>query len=58
MPNDATLTQRDEVANVMRCLRESLREPEFARALIQLVAGNWQDEKREIADGLQTESVR
>ena len=33
---------RDEAAEVMRCLRETLREPAFAAALALLVSGNGQ----------------
>ena len=34
---------QDEAAEVMRCLRESLRESAFASALVQLVAMNEPD---------------
>lgn len=40
VPEDATLTPRDEAEEILRCLRESLREPAFARALAQLVSGD------------------
>lgn len=50
MPQDAGLTLRDETAAVMRCLRESLCEPAFARALAQLVSVNGPDKQCEIAE--------
>ncbi len=41
---------RDEAADVLRCLRESLREPGFITALVRLVSGDGQDEQCEIAE--------
>jgi hypothetical protein len=37
---------RGEAAEVMRCLRESLRQPAFTRVLARLVTGNGRDEER------------
>jgi hypothetical protein len=36
---------RDEVSDVMCCLRESIREPAFASALALLVSGNRADQE-------------
>jgi hypothetical protein len=46
---DTVLAPRDEAAEVMRCLRESLREPAFASTLVRLVSGEGLGQKREIA---------
>ena len=40
---------RDEAADVLRCLHETLREPAFASTLVRLVSGEGLGEKREIA---------
>ncbi len=53
VPDDAAHAQRDEVADVLRCLRESLRDPAFASALVRLVSREGLGEKREIAGRLQ-----
>ena len=50
MGDDARLTRHQEVAAILRCLHESLREPDFASTLVRLVSGNGLSEKREIAD--------
>ena len=47
---DVTLSRRDEVANVMLCLREVPREPTFASALVLLVSGNGRDGDCETAE--------
>ena len=44
MIEDAAFTLRDEVAEVLRCLRESLRQPAFATALALVLFGKRQGE--------------
>jgi hypothetical protein len=44
---DATLAHRDEATAILRCLRESLFEPLFMRALALVVSGNGQEAERE-----------
>lgn len=41
---------RDEVADAMRCLHESLRDTVFACALVRLVSGNGQGEEADFAE--------
>ena len=43
---DAALTRQDEVTEVLRSLRESLREPPFASTLVLLVSSKGQAEER------------
>ena len=45
-------SMQDEVAEVMRCLRETLREPAFAITLALLVTGERYGEENEIAECL------
>jgi hypothetical protein len=47
---DAGLAPRDEAMEVLRCFRESLREPAFATALALLVSGKMSGEKDESAE--------
>ena len=49
VPQDEEHTQRDEAADVMRCLSELLREPAFASTVVHLVSGKGQIEERKIA---------
>jgi len=46
MPEGKALARRNETAEVMRCLNESLREPSFASALVQLLVMNVADVER------------
>jgi len=50
MPQDARLTPRQEATEVLRCLRELLREPAFASTLAHLVSRNGQREETNFAD--------
>lgn len=52
MVEDARLTRRHEAAEVLRCLRESLREPLFARCLALLVAVDWRRSGADISSGV------
>jgi hypothetical protein len=47
---EATFARRDEASEVLRCLRESLRQPAFTQVLARLVTGNGLGEKRKLAD--------
>jgi len=44
------MTVRDEAAEVMRCLRESLRHPAFATALAAVLSGERAGEKNDLAE--------
>jgi len=47
VPEGAPLARPEEVTEVLRCLRESLREPAMASALALFVSSSGRDEQRE-----------
>jgi hypothetical protein len=46
---EATFARRDEAAEALRQLRESLSEPAFMKVLVRLVSGKEQGEKGKTA---------
>ena len=50
VPEDATLTPRDEAEEILRCLRESLREPAFATAPAVVLSGKREGEESDSAE--------